>query len=179
MSSKDQLLAQTPKTLRQFGIDGVGHDAEAALRIADLQVRRGGGGFQRGDIGVLAIDAAHAVKLGADRAPNTGGRALRDGLQISTGIEDGVPIFINDAARTQLFSRHMFFQTRADDAAGMQGEGAHAVGLAALVEFDGEEDVGRLRLTVGYPFVVCIAILARGTINDGTQDGKCATYMEI
>lgn len=67
----------------------------------------------------------------------------------------------------------MFFEAGAHDAAWMEGEGAHAFGLATRVQREREQDVGRLRLTVGRPAVI-VAAFEVGVLE---QDVAPLTYL--
>lgn len=54
----------------------------------------------------------------------------------------------------QFLAAQMLRQLRIDDAAGVNRESAHTVGLAEPVEFAGKQHIGRLGLAVGEPAVV-------------------------
>src|SRR5713101_2370050 len=93
-----QVFAQTPETISRFGIDRVGHHAKrdrAKLVCCDLL------GHERGDVAVLAIDTAHAVKLRTRCAPDAGRRPLLDRLQALRRVEDRLPVLVNNAHRAK------------------------------------------------------------------------------
>jgi hypothetical protein len=90
---------------------------------------------------------------------------LRDGLLVARRVEDGVPVLVDNAGCFEILPRDVPFEPRAGDADGVEGEGPDTGVLAALVEFDGEEDIGRLRLPVGGRRVV-LAVLEVGVVED-------------
>jgi len=69
----------------------------------------------------------------------------------------GFSILVDDAGRPQLLVRNVLCETGTKDDAWMKGKRAHAVRLAALVQCDGEKDVGGLRLAIGRPSVIVAA----------------------
>jgi hypothetical protein len=65
-------------------------------------------------------------------------------FRLRSGSRIGFPRFVDDAGCFEILPRDVPFEAGPGDAAGMKGEGPHTGVPAALVEFDGEEDVGRL-----------------------------------
>jgi AraC-type transcriptional regulator N-terminus len=90
-----QVLAQTPETIGRFGIDRIRHHAKryranlAGRIVAPFHLIRD----QRGDVAVLAIDPAHAVKLRTRCAPDAGRRPLLDRLQAFRRVKELTPSF--------------------------------------------------------------------------------------
>src|SRR5260370_41837633 len=124
-----QVFAQTPETISRFGIDRVGHHAKRdRAKLVGCHLP----GHERGDVAVLAIDTAHAVKLRTRCAPDAGRRPLLDRLQPLRRVEDRLPVLVNTAHRAKYLRREILRETRADHAARMQGEGTPAARLVPL-----------------------------------------------
>src|SRR5260221_2837523 len=122
--SARKVFAQTPEAISRLRVNRVGHHAKrsrAKLVCCELL------GHERGDVAVLAIDTAHAVKLRARCAPDAGRRPLLDRLQALRRVEDRLPVLVNNTRRAKDLRREILRETRVDDAARMQGEGTHAV----------------------------------------------------
>src|SRR5580698_1258951 len=92
----------------------------------------------RGDVYVLAIDAALAVELTGRGAPHCRRRTLLGGLEILGGVDDGLALRIDRAARAQFVLRDVLRQACRNDPAGMNGKGSDAVLRVTPVEFDRE-----------------------------------------
>src|SRR5882672_3190680 len=56
---RGELLAKNPKLFSRFGIDCIRHHAVSPRRVSGFPTGRGIDRLQRGDVVVLAIDAAH------------------------------------------------------------------------------------------------------------------------
>src|SRR5258707_5969387 len=163
-----KLFAQAPETIGRLRVNRVGHHAKryrAKLVCCELL------GHERGDVAVLAIDTAHAVKLRTRCAPDAGRRPLLDRLQAFRRVKDRLPVLVNNARRAKYLRREILRETRADDAARMQGEGTHTVRLGPLVQRQREGNIGRLRLAIGHPRTI-VAVLKIGVLEHDRSEER-------
>jgi hypothetical protein len=78
---------------------------------------------------------------------------LLDGLHAARRVDDRHALRVECVEPCQFLFREMPCQI-GYDLSGVQREGANSLLLAPLVQSTGEQDVSRLGLSVGYPFVI-------------------------
>ena len=92
---------------------------------------------QGGNIAILAINPAFALKQWGNGAPDACGGALLGRFEQWVGVA----VLVEPAHRDLLFHGQVTLERRLD-AAGVDGEGADAEGLADLVKMDRELGIG-------------------------------------
>lgn len=133
--SADHLFASRPQRLGALGIQGVGADTGAMVRvIVDL-----------GNVAVFAVSPADVVCGRHDRRPHRGRGSLRDGLPV-------------ERRRGRTLAGVRRCDQRLDglglDRARMDRRGPDAVELVAAVELDREKNIGRLGTAIGCQRVI-------------------------
>src|SRR5271170_5388025 len=147
----DHFLALRPQRLGAFGIKRIGLDP-GPLDGIGLDLRH---------MAILAIVAPDLVRL-VDRGRPHGRRcALRDGLEPEVRLARGAMGGVDPLdQRLGHLARQMAGKLGLN-AARMDGRRADAARLVAAVEFDREQDIGRLRTAVAYPRVIRRAVEIR------------------
>src|SRR3954452_5238339 len=139
-----QLSGDLPQASRRVAVDRMAHHATAAGLDALDDV---------GNVAGRAVDAAHAVELRRRGSPHCRRGALLGRLELAYGIA----VVVEPSGGMHLLAREVALQG-GHDPAGVHGERADPLVLAERVELEGEQAVGRLRLAVGLPLLVRIAL---------------------
>src|SRR3989475_1778788 len=134
-----QVLRDVPQKLGVLRVQGVRLDAVEGVRSV----------VHRGDVTVLEIETAAPLELRRGSGEHRGRGSGLDGLELHPA---GASLEELHVLRLQVSAE------LSQDAARMQGVGVHAASPETSLEADREENVGRLRLTVGEPLVVRSAL---------------------